>query len=92
MRNLEELRSEIDQVDQALIELFEKRMLLSKEIALYKCHHQLPIFQPEREEVVIKKNLSYLIHQELNDFTKEWIEKTIEESKKYQCLCLKEMK
>ncbi len=92
MRSLEELRDEIDQIDQALIQLFEKRMHSVKEIALYKEHHHLPVFQPEREKIVIEKNLSYLTDQELDCYAREWVQKTIEESKNYQRLCLEKMK
>ena len=47
--NLEELRTQIDEVDGALVELFEKRMDISAQIAEYKRENGLPIFQSARE-------------------------------------------
>ena len=49
-------RIEIDEIDQQLMELFEKRMSLSKSVVEYKIANHLEIFQPEREREVIEKN------------------------------------
>ena len=47
--DLNELRKEIDRVDDALVRLFVQRMEVSAQIADYKKEHDLPIFVPERE-------------------------------------------
>ena len=57
MSKLEELRHEIDKIDVSLIELFEKRMDISQEIAEYKEKHGLLIYDKSRENQVIEKNL-----------------------------------
>lgn len=49
MRNLDEVRSEIDQLDSALLDLFEKRCNLAADVAAYKKAHGLPVFDPARE-------------------------------------------
>ncbi len=46
---IKELRAEIDEIDNQIVALFEKRMALSVQIAQYKRERQLPIYVPERE-------------------------------------------
>ena len=53
--NLEEIRTEIDALDKQLLALFERRMDLCRDVALYKKEHNLPVFQPEREEKLLEK-------------------------------------
>ena len=60
MKDLKQCRMEIDAIDQQLMELFEKRMALSKSVVEYKIENHLEIFQPEREREVIEKNLNRL--------------------------------
>ncbi|MFZ7121822.1 MAG: chorismate mutase [Eubacteriaceae bacterium] len=57
MNKLECLRSEIDKIDTRLIELFERRMDISQEIAEYKKNNCIPIFDEEREREVLEKNI-----------------------------------
>ena len=52
MKDLKRCRMEIDAIDQQLMELFEKRMALSKSVVEYKIENHLEIFQPEREREV----------------------------------------
>jgi len=68
---LETLRNQIDEIDKNLVELFEKRMELSLQIAAYKMRNNLPILNEKRETEVIEKNLSKLKNK---DFEVELIE------------------
>ena len=43
------LRAQLDGIDEALQELFERRMALVGEIAAYKQAHGLPVLDPVRE-------------------------------------------
>lgn len=47
--DLNELRLEIDKIDDQLVKLFVQRMEISAQIADYKKEHDLPIFVPARE-------------------------------------------
>lgn len=49
-RNLDELRLAISSVDEKILTLLSERMELSVLVALYKKKHNLPIFDPKREE------------------------------------------
>lgn len=50
MRELSELRKEIDMVDSQIVSLFEKRMDLSAEVAEYKIKNGKAVFDKKREE------------------------------------------
>ena len=53
--DLAEIRQEIDQVDQAIVALMEKRMQLVDQVAAYKQVTGKPIFDPAREQVLLDK-------------------------------------
>ena len=52
---LNELRNEINQIDDELLKLFLRRMEVTDQVADYKREHGLPIYQPQREREVLKK-------------------------------------
>ena len=68
--DLQELRNEIDNIDGELIELFRKRMDLSKKVAEYKKQHDLPVYDPVREEEILDK-LSVKAGKEQEEAVKE---------------------
>ncbi|MFP4177727.1 MAG: chorismate mutase [Acholeplasmataceae bacterium] len=54
--DLKEYRKQIDEVDLELMELFKRRMRISKAIGDYKKEHDIPIFDASREiDVVIER-------------------------------------
>ena len=55
MKDLTEIRKEIDEIDRKLLELFEYRMKLSLNVAEYKKKEDLPVYDPEREKEKLKK-------------------------------------
>lgn len=66
MRNLNEIRPDIDQVDRQLKELFLKRMELVSEVGAYKKEHGLPVKNQGREDSLIAEKL-----RDLDNFTEE---------------------
>jgi len=68
MEGLDEYRKNIDELDKKITELFEKRMDIVLNVAEYKNKNGVPIFDRNRENEVIKKNLEYLKNK---DYTKE---------------------
>ena len=52
---LTDLRKEIDNVDQQLVDLFSQRMALSQQVADYKKENNLPIYVPAREREKLKE-------------------------------------
>ncbi|MCL2740885.1 MAG: chorismate mutase [Oscillospiraceae bacterium] len=51
---MDELRSKIDEIDDGLIRLFERRMDLSAEIAAYKRRNGIPVHDPARERGILE--------------------------------------
>ena len=47
--DLQDLRRQIDEVDDDLVRLFQKRMDVSAEIARYKQQNNIPVYDPQRE-------------------------------------------
>ncbi|MCM1105700.1 MAG: chorismate mutase [Blautia sp.] len=54
MRDLMELRQEIDKLDGGIVELYEKRMLLAAEVAEYKISTGKPVFDRARERAKLE--------------------------------------
>ena len=53
--DLNEIRMQIDQLDQSILHLFEQRMELCQQVAAYKKAHHIEIFQEGREAVIMKR-------------------------------------
>lgn len=51
---LDELRKNIDEIDDQLLKLFEKRMEITHQVAQYKIENGLKVFQSEREKSIIE--------------------------------------
>ena len=52
--NLGLLRSQIDQIDTELLEILNRRMQVSRDIARYKKQHRMPIVQTGRYDQIVK--------------------------------------
>jgi len=52
-KRLEKLRSEIDQIDDQIIQLLRRRILVAREIGVAKGND--PVYDPEREKEVIQR-------------------------------------
>lgn len=74
MRDLSSIREDINKVDEQLSRLFDERMQLSEEVALYKQAHGLPVFDKEREQQILDRhaaefpNRDKAFHQSLRTF------------------------
>lgn len=55
MNELDKNRLEMEKITREMITLLERRLTLSKDIAAYKQAHDMPIFQPEREQALKKR-------------------------------------
>lgn len=53
--DIEQLRTDIDELDKQLIDIFAKRMELCRQVAEYKAKNGLPVFQGGREQQVLDK-------------------------------------
>lgn len=84
MKDLIQCRKEIDEIDEQLIQLFEKRMLVAKDVVHYKLANNMEIFQAAREKQVIEKNVNRIKTEELRDYAGYFISNMMNISKSYQ--------
>lgn len=89
MKNLDYCRNRIDEIDKKLIELFEERMEIVLDVAKYKEANNLPIFNKEREDDVIRKNVARVKNEDLKSYTEDMLHSLMDISKEYQCEKLK---
>ena len=53
--DLTDLREQIDVIDQQIVELYERRMDISRQVAEYKIETGKKVFDKEREEEKLRK-------------------------------------
>ncbi len=84
MSEIDLLRIEIDDIDQELTKLLERRLNVAKKIAEYKKEQDLPILDESREEVVIQKNIDRLDNPDYADNVREFYISLMDISKSVQ--------
>ena len=83
--NLAELRRQIDQIDESLLELLAKRMRISREIGIYKKEHNMPILQTPRYGEILENRTKAGTSMDLNaDFVGKILKEIHEESVRQQ--------
>lgn len=60
MKDLQQIRQELDQVDRQIVALFEERMTLCRDVARYKLAHDMPVLDRSREEQVLQSRCGML--------------------------------
>ncbi|MDR1880871.1 MAG: bifunctional 3-deoxy-7-phosphoheptulonate synthase/chorismate mutase type II [Tannerellaceae bacterium] len=87
--NLSELRRQIDQIDEQLLELLAKRMRISREIGVYKKEHNMPILQSPRYSEILEKRADMGESLDLSaEFVKELLKEIHEESVRQQMIIM----
>lgn len=82
---LSETRNIIDEIDNEIIELLNKRFELMPEIARFKTENHLPIFQSEREQEILENKIVQAKELGLSEtFVRNLFELIFEESKRLQ--------
>ena len=66
MTDLQECRRKIDEIDNQMVELFEKRMKVCEEVAEYKIHTGKKVLDPEREHAKLEE-IRKKAHGEFNE-------------------------
>ena len=67
-KDIKEIRQEINQIDKDMATLFEKRMNLVKDVAVYKKERALPLYDEARENEIISSNSSYIQNEEVKNY------------------------
>jgi len=81
--DLNEIRNNIDAIDDQLTELFCQRMSLSAQVADYKKANNLPIFVPARERAILQK-VAEKAGPEFENYTRVLYSMLFELSRSYQ--------
>ncbi len=81
---LDKARATIDEVDEQIAALFEKRFEAVRDVIDYKIENRLPIFDSSREEVIKEKNTARIQNPDIRPYYKVWYEDLLDLSKQYQ--------
>lgn len=81
---LNQLRKEIDAIDSQLLTLFEQRMEVVKNVALFKKEHKIPILNNSREDAILEKISKEIKKEDLLPYAEEYFKNLMELSKEYQ--------
>lgn len=84
MKDLQELRKEIDHIDRQLVPLFEQRMDAVLQVAAYKLANNLPVLNAGREQQVLDKCVGLLQNKEYASAVVEWMNLTMALSRNAQ--------
>ena len=60
MKSLAESRAALDAVDQKIVRLFEERMMISRDVAVYKIANGMPVLDRSREAQVLDSRAAML--------------------------------
>ncbi len=92
MNELEQSRKEINDIDEQMAHLFERRMNVCARIAGYKKEHGLSVRDPAREEDLINKNKSLIEDAELEPYYVRFLRNNIDVSCEYQSKAIEGIK
>ncbi len=84
MNELEISRKEINEIDEKMAELFERRMNICSKIAEYKKENGLSVRDPAREEELINRNKTLVESAEIEPYYVRFLRSTIDISCDYQ--------
>ncbi len=82
--SLENIRKTIDEIDGEMRLLFEKRMDCIKRVSEYKFNNNEKIFDENREEIIIQKNVDQLKKSEYKQIYEVFLQDLMDSSKSYQ--------
>ncbi len=87
--NLNELRRQIDELDNQLLELLARRMRVAREIGVYKKEHGMPVWQAARYDELLSKRVEQAVELEMDgDFMKTVLAAIHEESVRQQMIII----
>lgn len=92
MGSIEEYRKQINDIDEEMARLFEKRMEVCRSIAGYKKEKALPIKDATRETEITKKTRAFIKDREIEPYYISFLKNNIELSCTYQSRLIEGMK
>lgn len=87
--DLSVLRAQIDELDNALLQLLAKRMRISREIGQYKLEHEMPVLQTKRYDDILTRRAAQAEDMDMSvDFAKKILEAIHVESIRQQMVIM----
>ncbi len=90
MKDLNELRREIDRIDRQMVALFEQRMAVTQQVGRYKLANNIPVLDRSREEQVLAEKIALLEDKTLSTDVTELFETIMAISRRQQQALLDE--
>lgn len=84
MTKLDEARVKINEIDAEISNLFEKRMKVVEEVIQYKIANDLPVFDSQREQEVLSKNVERIEDVNIRPYYATYLQMMMDISKQYQ--------
>lgn len=84
MEDLNALRSQINEIDEALVDLFKRRMDVVYKVADYKIKNSMEVLDKNREKQIIDKHISNIGDENLKSQLHEFLEDLMSISRKAQ--------
>ncbi|MEG0274372.1 chorismate mutase [Amedibacillus sp. YH-ame10] len=84
MSLLEDARKQINEVDEQMAELFEKRMQAVEDVIHYKQENNLAVLDTSREQEILDKNIHYIHKEEYKELYKDFMKNVMAQSRRYQ--------
>lgn len=86
---MEKYRLQLNEIDEEMRKLFEKRLDVVKQIGMYKKENKLPIYDAEREKFIIDRGIANLDNEQYDLYYRQFLENLMEISKDLQSTILK---
>ncbi len=84
MKTLDELRAEIDRLDNSLCDILRSRLEVSRQVAESKINTNLPVYRPEREAVIREIFTNNIKEKELRPYAAASYRAVLRSSREYQ--------
>ena len=81
--DLQEIRTQLNGIDDQMLRLFCQRMALVKDVAAYKIEHNLPVLDSGREQAILDR-VSQAAGEELGGYARNLFETLMALSRDYQ--------
>lgn len=81
--DIQELRNQINEIDEQLVRIFDARMKVALQIGKYKKENDLPVFDPARERAVLAKQTS-AVDEDMSAYVKLLYTTLFDLSRSYQ--------
>ena len=81
--DLQEIRTQLNGIDDEILKLFCRRMALVKDVAAYKMEHHLPVLDSGREQAILDR-VSQAAGEEMGGYARTLFETLMALSRDYQ--------